>query len=114
MELLNLFTYFGFYTKVYDTKNKHKYEDNELTYLLTDLSYTINDILPLSVLNKMYHHVNMKKSSNMVHYNQTMKCLNKLNNRHIDYIIYIDNWGAFRRIMINVNHKIIHCKNMYF
>lgn len=62
----------------------------------------------------MYEDVNFNRPSNILYYNKTMKRLNKLNDDQIDYIIYIDNYSHFRKIIINVMGKTIHVKNMYF
>ena len=62
----------------------------------------------------MYNDVNFNSKINITNYYITLKFLNKLDNNEIEYIIYIDNWGHFRRIIICSLNKIVHVKDMYF
>jgi len=115
MELITLFTYLGLYTKVYDSKEKDV-DNDQIDLLFMDRlpKDNINDRLPLSVLFKMYNDVNFNNKTNTKYYIQTSKFLNKLDDDQKGYIIYIDNWGCFRRIIISSMNKIVLVKDMYF
>lgn len=115
MELADVFIYFGFYTKVYDSKEEYN-SDEHINLLFLDKlpKYDINGRLHLNVLYKMYNDVNFNRPTNVTYYIQTQKYLNKLRDDQVDYNIYIDNFGNFRRIIISVMDKTVHIKNMYF
>ena len=115
MELMYIFKYLGFYTKVYDSKEK--YDNNEhvdLLFMDKLPKNNIDDRLPLSILFKMYDNVNFNNQTNIANYIQTLKYIRKLDENQTEYIIYIDNWGSFRRIIIYLVDKIVLIKNMYY
>ena len=87
MEFVTIFTYFGIYTKVYDSKEK--YDNNECIDLL------FMDRLPLFILFKIYKNVNFNNKNNILYYTQILNFLNKFKDNQTEYIIYIDNWGMF-------------------
>lgn len=58
--------------------------------------------------------VNFNNETKMKNYYINLKFLSKLDNNDIEYIIYIDNWGYFRRIIICSLNKIVKVKDMYF
>lgn len=112
---VDIFTYLGFYTKVYDSKEK--YDNDEYVDLLFMDRLPKNDInnrLPTHILFKMYKNVNFKSKTNITHYIQTQNIINKLCDDQIDYIIYIDNYGDHRKIFMNSMGKTIHIRKMLY
>jgi hypothetical protein len=100
MELVSIFTYLGLYT--------------HLLFMDRLPKCNINYRLHLAILFKMYNNVNFNNQKNISSYIRTLKFLNKLDDNEIEYTIYIDNWGCFRRIIISSLNKIVHIKDMYF
>lgn len=113
MELINFGIWAGLFTEIYDS-NAH-YENDECIDLLFLNKLPIGDninieILPQSVLYKLFKDVDFNKFTNVISFKGFINKINKLS----EYKIYIDNWGAFRRIMVYVNGKTVYLVNMYY
>jgi len=115
MELINFLTSLGCFTKVYDSQEKYDNNENvNLLFVHRLPKNNINDRLPLPVLFRMYNNVNFNCVKNITSYTQTLKFLNKLDDNQIHYVIYIDKFGDYRRIMVNCAEETVHVRNMYF
>ena len=102
MELINFLTSLGCFTEVYNSKEKYDNNENvDLLFIHRLPEKNIDGTLPLSVLFKMYNKVNFNDQRNITNYAQTLKFLDKLDVNQMDYIIYIDSFGSYRRIMVN-------------
>lgn len=84
---------FKMYTKIFDTRYKHRYEE----YYHES---TANIPIPFEVIEHITKNINMKTQRNVTLYNLIIERVTLLNNRDISFKIYKNDYISFRKIII--------------
>lgn len=106
MELLNLWINMKMYKKIYDTRYKLNYDEYQRE-VAPDI------VIPFDVIAAITKHVDMDHQKNINYYNELLNKMAQLNHKNIEFKVYKDNYGAFRKIILKTD-KILMVKNLYY
>lgn len=101
MEIVKICTALGFYKKLYDSSY------DEHSSLINSVK---SDILPDSVINSILEGITLRLSKS--NYNQLINFIKNNADQQIE--IYVDEFGAFRRIIVRIDYKVKLITNSYF